>query len=63
MELETMFISDELNCPPNGVPPTIQEFNLGLGDYAIALYVLCGTVIVILALLVSEMLSIYNSQR
>lgn len=39
----------EAKCPALGVYPTVEEFNLGLGPYAIALYVYCGVVIAILA--------------
>ena len=37
-------------CPPRGVYPSVYAFNAGLGNYAIALYVMCGVTIAILAL-------------
>ncbi len=40
---------NDTECPPNDSYPTIEEFNLALGGGAIALYVLSGIVIVVLA--------------
>ena len=56
--MDQMIVPETAPCPPHSRFPTVEEFNEGLGMYAIGMYVFCAVVIAILALRVRKRMAL-----